>query len=196
LYHQWLTDLRDDQRSNGSVPDVSPAYWSLYQDGTVWASTYLIIPDMLYDQYDDLGILQQQYDSMKKWTDHMTTFLRDDIMPRNTYADWCFPPRLLKEMTVINSRDPKLTTSGILLSTAVFYHDLCLMARSARLLGKTEDAEHFEALAAGIKVAFNRRFYNSDLGYYDNGTQTSCVMPLAFGLVPDECKASVFAHLV
>ena len=193
LYAQWLADIQDDQRSNGSVPDVSPAYWSFYQDGVVWASTYIIIPHMLYDQYADLGILQQHYDSMKKWIDYMTAFLKDDIMPRNTYGDWCVPP---KSLTEINSSDPTLNTSGPLLSTAIFYHDLCLMARSARLLGKTEDAEHFETLAGQIKIAFNRRFYNSEAGYYDNGTQTSCVLPLAFGMVPDEYKTNVFAHLV
>jgi len=97
---------------------------------------------------------------------------------------------------VINSTDPKLTTSGPLMSTAIFYHDLELIARSARLLGKTGDADHFEALASRIKIAFHRRFYNSNAGYYDNGTQTSCVLPLAFGMVPDECKTNVFAHLV
>ncbi len=193
LYAQWLTDIRDDQHSNGSVPDVSPAYWLLYQDGVVWASSYIIIPHMLYDQYEDLGILQQHYDSMKKWTDYMTAFLENDIMPRNTYGDWCVPPTSLTE---INSSNPARNTSGPLLSTAVFYHDLRLMARSARLLGKTADAQQFDALADKVKVAFNHRFYNSEVGYYDNGTQTSCVMPLAFGLVPDECKAKVFAHLV
>jgi alpha-L-rhamnosidase len=196
LYAQWLTDIKDDQHANGSVPDVCPAYWSLYQDGVVWASSYLIIPDMLYDQYDDLGILQTHYDSMKKWADYMASFLADGIMPRNTYADWCFPPKSPAEMTVINSSDPKLTTSGTLMSTAVFYHDLRLMARSARLLGKTDDAEHFDDLASQVKVAFNRRFYDSSLGYYDNGTQTACVLPLAFGLVPDEDKTAVFTHLV
>jgi alpha-L-rhamnosidase len=101
LYGQWLVDIQDDQRSDGSVPDVCPAYWPLYQDGTVWASSYIIIPHMLYDQYGDLGILQKHYDSMKKWTDYMTRFLENGIMPRNTYADWCFPPQSLTEMTVI-----------------------------------------------------------------------------------------------
>ena len=195
LYAQWLTDIQDAQLSNGSISDVSPTYWPLYQDGTVWASTYIIIPDMLYDQYDDLGILQQHYASMKKWTDHTMQYLENDVMPRNTYGDWCFPPSSA-ELTVINSADPKLTTSGILMSTAIFYHDLRLMARSARLLDKTEDAKHFDDLADKIKVAFNHRFYNSKNGYYDNGTQTSCVLPLAFGMVPDECKTNVFNHLV
>ncbi|HWD93746.1 MAG TPA: glycoside hydrolase family 78 protein [Verrucomicrobiae bacterium] len=196
LYAQWLTDLQDAQLPNGSISDVSPAYWPLYQDGTVWASTYIIVPQMLYRQYADAGILSQHYDSMKKWMDHMTTFLDGDIMPRNTYEDWCFPPKSAADMTSINSRDPQLTTSGVLMSTAVFYHDLRLMGQSARLLGKAQDAEHFDALADKIKVAFNRRFYNSTNGYYDNGTQTSCVLPLAFGLVPDEYKTNVFARLV
>ncbi len=196
LYTQWLTDINDAQRSDGSVPDVCPAFWPLYQDGVVWASTYIIIPHMLYDQYGDAGILQQHYDSMKQWTDYMTKFLESDLMPRNTYADWCFPPRSNLEMTAINSTDPRLTTDGNMMSTAIFYHDLQLMARSARLLGKIADAEHFESLAAKIKVAFNHRYYNSKLGYYDNGTQTSCVLPLAFGMVPDEYKTNVFGHLV
>ncbi len=196
LYAQWLTDIQDDQHPDGSVPDVCPAYWQLYQDGVVWASTYIIVPHMLYDQYDDAGILRQHYDSMKKWTDYMTKFLKDGVMTRNTYADWCFPPRLKSEMTVINSTDPKLTTDGNMMSTAFFYHDLKLMARSARLLGKMEDAEHFETLAAKIKAAFNHRYYNSQRGCYDNGTQTSCVLPLAFGMVPDEYKTNVFTHLV
>lgn len=196
LYAEWLTDMQDDQHPDGSVPDVCPAYWSLYQDGIVWASTYMIVPHMLYDQYGDVGILEKHYASMKQWADYMAKFLENDLMTRNTYGDWCFPPRSPAEMTVINSTDPKLTTDGNMMSTAVFYHDLCLMARSARLLEKAEDAEHFEAQAARIKAAFNRRYYHAELGYYDNGTQTACILPLAFGLVPDEGKAKVFARLV
>ena len=196
LYAQWLADIQDDQHPDGSVPDVCPAYWLLYQDGLVWASTYMMVPHMLYDQYGDLGILQKHYTSMKLWTDHMATFLDHDVMPRNTYGDWCFPPRSPAEMTVINSSDPKLTTDGSLMSTAIFYHDLGLMARSARLLGQNADAERFETLADRIKVAFNHRFYHPELGYYDNGTQTSGILPLAFGMVPAEEKARVFAHLV
>ena len=196
LYAQWLTDIQDTQRADGSVPDVCPAFWPLYQDGVVWASTYTIVPNMLYDQYGNVEILQKHYASLKHWTDYMAKFLENDLMPRNTYGDWCFPPRSPAEMTVINSTDPKLTTDGNMMSTAIFYHDLQLMARSARLLGKTTDAEHFEALAENVKIAFNHRYYNSERGYYDNGTQTSCILPLAFGMVPDEVKANVFAHLV
>ncbi len=133
---------------------------------------------------------------MKQWVDYVAKFLKNGLMTANDYADWCFPPRSPAEMTVINSSDPKLTTDGNIISTAIYYHDLQLMARSARLLDHAKDAEHFEKVAGEIKVAFNQRYYNARLGYYDNGTQTSCILPLAFGLVPAEGKTSVFARLV
>ena len=44
-----------------------------YQDGTVLASSYIIVSSMLYQQYDDLGILWRHYDSMKQWIEHMKT---------------------------------------------------------------------------------------------------------------------------
>jgi alpha-L-rhamnosidase len=64
------------------------------------------------------------------------------------------------------------------------------------MLGKTEDAQHFNELAEQLKTAFNKQFLNRELGQYDNGTQTSCVLPLAFGLVPDDMREKVFACLV
>jgi alpha-L-rhamnosidase len=185
--------MKDSQHTNGSIADVAPAFWPFYQDGVVWPSSYVIIPHMVYEQYGDLGILQEHYDAMKKWTDYMKGFLEDGIMPKNEYGDWCVPPASLTE---IHSTDPATKTSGPLLSTAYFYYDVCLMACAARLLGKTGDAEQFDLLAGQLKGAFNRHFYRSDSGFYDNGTQTSCVLPLAFGLVTDGCRAKVFAHLV
>ena len=86
---------------------------------------------------------------------------------------------------LIHSKDPARKTDKALLATAYFYHDALLMARYATLLGKPEDAQHFTALAEKLKAAFNQKFFNADTGQYDNGSQTSCVLPLAFGLVPD-----------
>jgi alpha-L-rhamnosidase len=47
-----------------------------------------------------------------------------------------------------------------------------------------------------LKKGFNTRFFDATRGYYDTGSQTSCVIPLAFGLVPEESKKSVFARLL
>ena len=115
------------------------------------------------------------------------------IISKDAYGDWCVPP---EDPTLIHSQDPKRETDKTLLATSYFYHDLCLMEQFARMLGKNDDARRFQNEAGIMKAAFNRKFLNRKLGQYDNGTQTSCVLPLAFGLVPDDLHARIFQHLV
>ena len=70
------------------------------------------------------------------------------------------------------------------------------MARAAEMLGRTADVGRFRGLAAAVKEAFHRRYYNPAAGYYDNGTPTSCVLPLAFDMVPAEARPGVFRRLI
>ncbi len=87
-----MTDLDDSQRPTGSIPDVAPTYWVLYNDNVTWPSTFIFVPGMLYDQYGDLRVIERDYPAMKKWIDYMRGFLKDDLMPKDTYGDWCVPP--------------------------------------------------------------------------------------------------------
>jgi len=114
-------------------------------------------------------------------------------MPRDTYGDWCVPP---ESQQLIHSQDPARKTDGTLIGTAYFIHDLRLMAKYANILGKTEDAKQFEQSAERMKAAFNKRFFKLEANLYDNGSQTSYVLPLAMNLVPEERRAQVFANLV
>ncbi len=36
LYRKWLADMRDAQNQQGSIPDVCPAYWAMYNDNVTW----------------------------------------------------------------------------------------------------------------------------------------------------------------
>jgi len=193
FYGKWLLDMEDAQRENGSVPDVAPAFWTIYSNNVTWPSSSLIIPGALYDQYADLRILQKHYGSMKKWIEFMSGFLKDGLMPRDTYGDWCVPPESQK---LIHSQDPKRKTAGELIGTAYFYYDLRLMARYAALLGKADDGRSFNDEAEALKRAFNQKYFNPDTHQYDNGSQTSSVLPLAFGMVPEGQRQSVFSRLV
>jgi alpha-L-rhamnosidase len=193
LYAKWLHDISDAQHPSGSVPDVAPVSWSVYSDNVVWPSTLIIAPGVLHQQFGDAASITARYDSAKKWLDHMNGFFKNGIIAKDNYGDWCVPPEDLK---LIHSKDPARQTDKALLATSYFYHDLQLMERYARLLGKTDDAAHFAKWAGEIKAAFNGKFLNREKGQYDNGSQTSCVLPLAFGLVPDDMVAPVFKHLV
>jgi len=193
LYAKWVQDMADAQKDNGSVPDVCPAYWPLYSDGVTWPSSTIIIPGHLLTQFADTGLIARHYPSMKLWLDHMTGYLKDDLMPRDTYGDWCVPPEYPK---LIHSQDPARKTAGPLLGTAYYVHCLELMAQYATLLGKADDAARYRELAGRMKTAFNRAFLKPDGGQYDNGSQTACVLPLALDLAPDGDRDRIFAHLV
>jgi alpha-L-rhamnosidase len=193
FYSKWVADIEDAQRPTGSIPDVAPAYWVLYNDGVTWPSTFVLASSMLYDQYGDRRVIERHYPAMKKWIDYMRGFLQDGLMPKNTYGDWCVPP---ESPTLIHSKDPARQTNGTLISTAYFYQMLRLMSRYARLTGNEADAPGYEALASGMKQAFLQRFFRADRNQFDNGTQTSSVLPLAFGLAPDDRRRAVFDALV
>ena len=40
---------------------------------------------------------------MKKWITRMQGYLKDDLMPRDIYGDWCVPP---ESPELIHSNDP------------------------------------------------------------------------------------------
>jgi alpha-L-rhamnosidase len=193
LYSKWLQDMEDSQRPSGSVPDVCPAHWPIYSDNVTWPSTTVIVPHMLLRQYADSAVIARHYDSAKKWVDYMLGFVQDGIIDRDSYGDWCVPP---EDPTFIHSQDPGRKTDKALLATSYLYYDLRLMERYANMLGKKDDAAHFAHKAQKLADAFNKKFLKADVGQYDNGTQTSCVLPLRFGLVPKELEPEIFAHLV
>ncbi len=185
FYAKWTRDMADSQQENGSIPDVCPTSYlnPFCFDDVTWPAAAVIIPGMLLDQYGDRALVARQYPSMARWIDHMQGYIVDGVMPQDKFGDWCAPPG-----------SPE--TAATVLGTCGFHHCLTLMKRYATLLGKAEDARRFAALAEQLKIAMNDKLYHRDVGYYDNGSQTSCLLPLAFDMVPPRERPRVFAHLV
>jgi len=189
LLTKWLADIRLDQRPDGQLPDVSPTYWSLYNGGIVWPSNITILPELQYDFYGDRRALEQNYDAMKKWMAFSTRHLKPDFtVDQNTYGDWCDA----------YSMDGGKETGGTpreLISSAYYYNNCRIMARVSRLLEKPDEKTHFAELAEKIRVGFNRRFFQPEENKYAGGTQTSYVLPLAFGMVDEARREAVAANL-
>ena len=193
FYSKWEQDLADAQRADGSIPDVAPNYWSLYNDDITWPSTFLFVPGMLYDQYGDRRVLERAYPAIKKWIEHERGYLKDSLMSKDMYADWCVPP---EDPKLIHSKDPARVTDRTLIATAYYYHLLRLAAGYARMLDQPDDAAGYEALSGQVNAAFQKRFLNPATGVYDNATQTSSILPLFFSLAPAENRAALLASLV
>ncbi|MDR2496201.1 MAG: glycoside hydrolase family 78 protein [Tannerellaceae bacterium] len=194
LYAKWLDDIEQAQREDGAVPDVAPNYWSVYTDNMTWPGAYIIIADMLYRQYDNIEPIAKHYASMKKWLHYMRdNYLKDGIMTKDTYGDWCMPPELPE---LIHSKDPARKTDGAVLSTTFYYRLLRLMEGFAGLLGKPDDVREFAGEADNIRQAFYDKYFNKEGAYFSNNTVTANLLALCYGMVPQEYVDKVFKNIV
>ncbi|SHF74129.1 alpha-L-rhamnosidase [Flavobacterium fluvii] len=194
LYAKWLDDIKYSQTQDGGLPDVAPAFWRYYGDNVTWPGTYITVGDMLYQQFGDKEVIKKQYPYMKKWMVYMEeNYLKDDLMDKDKYGDWCVPPESLE---LIRSKDPARLTDGQLLSSAFYYQLLGIMKKFAKIAKADADIAHYDDLTTRIKKAFNAKFLNTDKNYYANNTVTANVLPLAFGMVPENLVEKVFKNMV
>ena len=194
LYVKWLDDIQEAQLPDGSIPDVAPAYWHYYSDNMTWPGTYILVSNMLYEQFGDKAPIEKHYASMKKWMSYMRQkYLENGLMTKDKYGDWCVPP---ESPELIHAKDPSRITDGTLIATAYYYRMLYLMQRFAGILNKTADQENFSAMGKATKDAFNQKFLNTNASQYGNNTVTANLLPLYFGMVPTKYRKPVFSNIV
>ncbi len=195
FYKKWLVDIFDSQKANGSIPDVSPVYWSFYGDNVTWAGTPIQIVKMLYDQYGDIDAVRNRYVPMKRWVDYMIkNYLEQDLMPRDQYGDWCVPPIDPYRNTLVDN--PARITPGEYIGSVYFYHNLRLMQYYATILNNQSDVKYFGNLADRMKKAINKKFFNPATKQYSNNSPTANILALAFDLVKPENEREVFNNLI
>lgn len=80
-------------------------------------------------------------------------------------------------------------------SSVYYYVDAHILAKTAKLFGKTEDAQHYSALADKIKKAINDKYLDQSTGIYGTGLQTELSVALQWGIVPPELQDKVASNL-
>lgn len=191
FYTKWMDDVRRSQRPDGSIPEVS-MYWDFGMNSIDWPSVYTIIPDWYVDFYGDKRLSQAHYETMKRWVLTMEQRNRraDGTYHGGMFGDWC-------DTYTMDGKLPEVGKTDVgLVHSAYHYNNCRILSRAASRLGKAEDVALFDGMAETIRTAFNKAFLNPATGIYANGTQTSHVLPLAFGMVPAEHRDKVIGHLV
>ena len=202
LYTKWMRDICEAQRTDGCVPDVAPAFWNYYSDDVAWAAALPFGCDMLWRQYGNREAIDKSYPAIKKWVQHIIEeYSKDGIIHCGKYADWCVPPEKLE---LIHSQDPARQTDVTLISTAYIIRTLQLMEQWGC------EKELWQPIREQMTEAFNKQFLIIKRGtsprpghvlypdsiYYGNNTVTANVLPLALGIVPDDCKEDVVKQIV
>lgn len=210
LYAKWTDDMREAQREDGCIPDICPAFYNYYTSEMTWSATLPIACNMLWHQFGDMEPIRRNYDAVKRWMKHIrdnfTTV--DGIIDADKYGDWCVPP---ESPELIHSQDPARQTEGALIATAYYCKVAQMLAEFARLQGLDAEAEAYSREAEEMRDRFNARFLTVRRGtspakkphflypdevYYGNNTVTANLLPLAFDLVPDDCREEVGKQLI
>lgn len=175
VYEKWLNDHRDEQQPNGILPSIIPSDGWGYEwgNGPDWTSTIAIIPWNVYLFYGDSKILRDNYDNIKRYVDHIAGLYPTGLTTWGL-GDWA----------PVKSKTPVELTSSV-----YYYVDVNILAKTAGLLGKKQDAVIYALLATKIKNAINNKYLNSTTGQYADGYQTEQAVPLYWGIAPENLKA-------
>ncbi|MBC7960764.1 MAG: family 78 glycoside hydrolase catalytic domain [Vallitaleaceae bacterium] len=199
FYTKWLRDLSSEQFDNGGIPYVIPDVLTDVIEKTVekdvnhsatgWADAAVICPWTIYLSYGDVRILEDQYDSMKRWVGYIQAQVGEDLI-WNTgfhFGDWLGLDA--KEGSYFGATPNDLT------ATAFFANSVSIMEKTAGILGNTDDETVFAELHTRIVQAFQREFY-TPTGRLAVRTQTAHVLALQFKLVAQENIDRTVASLV
>ncbi len=190
FFTKWLGDLAVDQYEDGRVPHVIPDVLPDGAGSSGWADSSVIIPWSLYVRYGDRRLLETQYPSMKAWVDYMdgqagdrhlwTTGSHFGDWLSATYHDWSFPAA---------------ATDKDLIATSFLAHSSDLLARTAEVLGKEDDARKYRELFQHVRKAYQREFM-TPAGRLSPNTQTAYALALRFDLLPEDLRAQAAQRLV
>jgi alpha-L-rhamnosidase len=198
FFTKWMTDVTDSQDVDGVFPDIAPrlregaGFVGLdgLGGGAGWADAGIIVPWTLWRVYGDRRILERHWDAMVRWLDWLEKTNPDGVRSNslnNNYGDWlCIPSD-----REFRTQSPMKT----LLATAYWADDAAKMARMARALGRTGDAERFQAMYERVRQAFQKEWLSAD-GRLTVDTQTAYLLALAFDLLPEDLRERAAGHLV
>ena len=187
FFTKWLRDLKAEQREDGGVPFVVPDIVG-GANSAAWGDAAVICPWTVYRYYGDARLLEDQYDSMKRWVEYIRS-QGDNEYLWNTgfhFGDWLALDA--KENSYIGATPPAL------IATAYYAHSTRIVRDAARALGRGEDAAQYGELYAGIVQAFRDEFVTKT-GRIASPTQTAHILALMFDLVDDAAKGRVAEDL-
>lgn len=189
FFRKFLHDMRTEQAEHGGmVPSVIPAFG---HDGTssAWGDAACIIPWNLYLFYGDKGLLAEAYPGMKAWVDYVAQVEGNNHGWREVfhYGDW------LALDNPAGGVDQCFGGTDVGFIASVYYlYSTRLLVKAAKVLGKTEDAAAYEALAGQILKDIREEYF-SKTGRCCAGTQTGLVLTLLHGLTDalDKTRAAL-----
>jgi len=170
FYAKTIQDWQDAAIEDGMLTDTAP-FVGIQYCGIGWAMVHPLLQLQLYQYYGNRGIVEEHYETSKKWIDLVTEQ---------------YPNYIVKDG--LSDHESLNPTPAPLLVTPLYYQSAKMLSKLAAILSKNEDSIKYQELAKNIKEAYITNFVDLENGTVGTGTQTSQLFSLFNQIIPDEEK--------
>lgn len=191
FWKNFLVDLRLGQLDNtegyvcATVPATGPAGIG-FMSMLGWGNAVTILPEMLYWQYGDKETLFAQYESMKLFVEaEIRKMGKKNLWIGPSLGDWLAPGKGIAWQAMHNGP----------VSNAFIVHDLEVIAKVAKCLGKQEDALRYEEQLEKTRKSYIRKYVRKD-GQVAKDYQSAYIMALKFVIQEGELRNKVLNKYV
>ena len=190
------------------------------EDSVGWGDSAVWIPYQMYLMYGDIEFLEEHYETAKKWVGFSLRCMKEQnpmyadrpwyvngdgdyiYDTRFHYGEWNEPLPPAPEVIELFAKGGSAADFVAHMAkygkpevaTAYTKRSCDNLSHMARILGKTEDAEYYAALAEMMKSAYDRYMIGLD-GTIQSGHQAAYIRALALDMVSEEKKPLVIAQL-
>ena len=179
FYRKYLTELCDLQSEDGAFPDMAPRNFGTGWDGrggasgnNCWGDAAIVIAWNLYTQYGDVNVLDEHYQALCKWVDYLEEHSENGLRLGETgYGDHFSVESTPKGLT----------------DTAWSAHSADLLSKISTILGKEQEAIHYNQLFEQFRDAWLKEYVSED-GVIECYSQTAYALGLEFQLFPENLR--------
>ncbi|MCI6525040.1 MAG: family 78 glycoside hydrolase catalytic domain [Candidatus Enterosoma sp.] len=193
--------LVDEQKKNGKYTQIVPSggvdFYMVFMDGSSgWSDAGIMIPYRMWKLYGDEKIIQENYESMKKYAEFLINRIGKWYLTASptgvkgkdkkylvnygqAYGEWAEP------CDVYNTTWKDCAIPHPEVATAYTSYVLSLFAEIAEHLGKIEDQNRYQDIAEKVKKSY-QALSHTEKFTLDTDRQARLVRPLYFHLLDEK----------
>ena len=191
---KWIVDIRDSQSPDGRYAEIAPMPRLPGIGAPAWSDAGTVVPWRMYENYADVRLLREHFDSARRWVDFVHQ-KNPDFIWRNDrggdFGDWLNGDHI----DVAGWQRSGAEVPKELIATAFFARSTAIVANMARVLGDERNASKYQHLFDQIQAAFVKEFVSAD-GRVTADTQAGYTLALRFDLLPAPLRARAVEHLL
>jgi alpha-L-rhamnosidase len=178
FYAKAVRDWQDSAQPDGMLTDTSP-FVGINYCGVGWAMAHPQLQLQLYQYYGDKRLMEQQYETSKRWLDLVASENPEHIVKEG----------LSDHEGLASAPSPDMVTP-------LYYQSARMLAKMSELLGRGREAQKYQDLAKEIKKAYLDKFMETQTGKFGPGTQAGQCFALYSDLVPQDQRDKAFKFLL